>query len=139
MKPVAYIDHSGHPRHLSYLQGAKERELYGPLRPLYEQPDAAAWWSLVMGAAASIEDAANCLRDPAAKKQAEGAAKHYREAAQKLWDTPGVPTPGLTQQLTIPVDWMCASQAEHQGDCTKWCGQARCLRAPAGVEDKRNG
>jgi len=98
----------------------------------------AAWWALVMGAAASIEDAANCLRDPAAKKQAEGAAKHYREAAQKLWDTPGVPTPGLTQQLTIPVDWMCASQAEHQGDCTKWCGQARCLRAPAGVKGDGN-
>ena len=45
---------------------------------------ASAWWALVMGAAASIEDAANCLRDPDAKKQADGAAKHYREAAQKL-------------------------------------------------------
>lgn len=36
MKPAAYIDNSGHPRHLSYLQGAKERELYGPLRPLFD-------------------------------------------------------------------------------------------------------
>lgn len=52
--------------------------------------DASAWWALVMGAAASIEDAANCLRDPDAKKQAEGAAKHYREAAQKLWAARGV-------------------------------------------------
>jgi hypothetical protein len=39
-----------------------------------------------MGAAASIEDAANCLRDPDARKQAAGAAKHYRDAAQELWD-----------------------------------------------------
>jgi hypothetical protein len=53
-------------------------------------PDgASAWWALVMGAAASIEDAANCLRDPDAKKQADGAARHYREAAQKLY-APGV-------------------------------------------------
>lgn len=49
-----------------------------------------AWWALVMGAAASIEDAANCLRDSDAKKQADGAAKHYREAAQKLIGTHGV-------------------------------------------------
>lgn len=53
-------------------------------------PDASAWWALVMGAAASIEDAANCLRDPNAKKQAEGAAKHYRDAAQNLWAARGV-------------------------------------------------
>lgn len=56
--------------------------------------DASAWWALVMGAAASIEDVANCLRDPDAKKQADGAAKHYREAAQKLFATPGAPAEG---------------------------------------------
>jgi hypothetical protein len=44
----------------------------------------ATWWSLVMGAAAAIEDAANCLGDEDAKRQAEGAAKHYRDAANKL-------------------------------------------------------
>lgn len=33
---------------------------------------------------AEMLDAANCLRDADAKKQADGAAKHYREAAQKL-------------------------------------------------------
>jgi hypothetical protein len=49
-----------------------------------------AWWALVMGAAASVEDAANCISDPDAKKQAEGAAKHYREAAQKLMAASGV-------------------------------------------------
>lgn len=44
----------------------------------------ATWWTLVMGAAASIEDAANCLRDQDAKRQAEGAAAHYRNAARKF-------------------------------------------------------
>ena len=57
------------------------------IRSRTSQPEqqAPAWWALVMGAAASIEDAENCLRDPDAKRQAEGAAKHYREAAKKLW------------------------------------------------------
>jgi hypothetical protein len=35
-KPAAWIDGSGHPRHISYVQSATERRLYGPLRPLYE-------------------------------------------------------------------------------------------------------
>ena len=45
----------------------------------------AAWWALVMGAAAALEDAANCMSDPDAKKAAEGAAKHYRAEANALW------------------------------------------------------
>lgn len=51
-----------------------------------EQPGVreAHWWALVMGAAASLEDAANCLRDPDAKRAAEGAARHYREKAKAL-------------------------------------------------------
>ncbi len=36
-KPAAWIDGSGHPRHISYVQSATERRLYGPLRPLYEK------------------------------------------------------------------------------------------------------
>lgn len=44
----------------------------------------AAWWALVMGAAAAVEDAAHCLRDPDAKRAAEGAAAHYRAAAKAL-------------------------------------------------------
>ena len=44
----------------------------------------AGWWALVMGAAASIEDAAAALRDQDARRQAEGAAKHYRNAANEL-------------------------------------------------------
>jgi hypothetical protein len=37
-KPAAWIDGSGHPRHISYVQSATERRLYGPLRPLYASP-----------------------------------------------------------------------------------------------------
>ena len=53
--------------------------------PLYRRERDAAWWALVMGAAAALEDAANCLREPDAKKAAEGAAKHYRTEANTLW------------------------------------------------------
>jgi len=45
----------------------------------------AAWWALVVGAAAALEDAANCLSDPDAKRTAEGAAEHYRTGAKALW------------------------------------------------------
>lgn len=48
----------------------------------------AAWWSLVMGAAAAIEDASHCLRDPDAKRKADGDAAHYRAAAQQLYAAP---------------------------------------------------
>ena len=36
-KPAAWIDNSGHPHHLRYIQGAAEGRLYGPLQPLYTQ------------------------------------------------------------------------------------------------------
>lgn len=36
-KPSAWIDNSGHPHHLSYVQGVRERQLYGALQPLYGQ------------------------------------------------------------------------------------------------------
>ena len=48
-------------------------------------PFSAAWWALVMGAAAALEDAANFLSDSDAKRAAEGAANHYRIAANALW------------------------------------------------------
>ena len=37
--PAAWIDRSWHPHHLSYMQGARERQLYGTLQPLYAMPD----------------------------------------------------------------------------------------------------
>ena len=45
----------------------------------------AEWFALVMTAAAAIEDASHCLKDPDAKRAADGAAKHYREAANAMW------------------------------------------------------
>ena len=50
--------------------------------------DSSAWWSLVMNAAASIEEASWSLRDEDSKRQAVGAAKHYREAAHALYTHP---------------------------------------------------
>ena len=35
-EPVAWIDSNGHPHHLSAIQGVREKQLYGPWRPLYE-------------------------------------------------------------------------------------------------------
>lgn len=37
VRPAAWIDGSDHPRHLSYVQGSRERQLYGPLKPLYRR------------------------------------------------------------------------------------------------------
>ncbi|MEE9871587.1 MAG: hypothetical protein PBV86_12485 [Delftia lacustris] len=47
--------------------------------------DRSAWYALAMGAAASLEDAANCLRDKDAQKAAMGSATHVRESCNKLW------------------------------------------------------
>lgn len=55
----------------------------------------AGWFALVMNAAAALEDAANCLRDPDAKRAAEGAAKHYREAANAMWAESVGPNPQI--------------------------------------------
>lgn len=44
----------------------------------------AEWFSLVMGAAAEIEDAARSISDPDAKRVALSGAKHYREKAKAL-------------------------------------------------------
>ena len=37
-EPVAWIDSSGHPKHLSHVQGIREKQLYGELKPLYTHP-----------------------------------------------------------------------------------------------------
>jgi hypothetical protein len=43
-KPVAWIDNSGHPKHIRYWQGVRERQLYGPLQPLYTHPPRRREW-----------------------------------------------------------------------------------------------
>lgn len=57
-----------------------------PMNENFERERNAGWWALVMNAAAALEDAANCLRDPDAKRAAEGAAEHYRRAAKAMWE-----------------------------------------------------
>jgi hypothetical protein len=47
--------------------------------------DRAAWFAVAMNAAASLEDAANCLRDQDAKASALGAAKHVRAKCNAMW------------------------------------------------------
>ena len=59
---------------------------------------ASTWWSLVMGAAAAIEDASNCLRDEDAKRSAIGSAKHYRERANALFTHPQPDRVALTDE-----------------------------------------
>ena len=44
------------------------------------------WWALAMGAAASLEDAALCMRDADAKRAATGAAAHVRKQCAALTD-----------------------------------------------------
>ena len=73
-----------------------------------------AWWALVMGAAAALEDAANCLRDGDAKRAAEGAAKHYREKAKTL-------APSLRHAT------------KENGDCPHWCEACRVERSARAV------
>ncbi len=48
VKVAAWIDRSGHPHHLSHVQGIQERQLYGPLQPLF---DGAELWRAVARAA----------------------------------------------------------------------------------------
>lgn len=72
---IAIVDGWGYVAVPDVGADVQERE---PARPV------AAWWALVMGAAAALEDAAHCLSDPDAKRAAEGAAAHYRAAANAL-------------------------------------------------------
>ena len=58
----------------------------------------ATWWSLVMGAAAAIENAEHCLRDEDAIRAAKGAAKHYREKAEALYTHPAPQPVELTDE-----------------------------------------
>lgn len=60
----------------------REKSVYdGRLERARQTGGGAHWFSLVMGAAAALEDAANCLRDPDAKRVAMSAAEHYRKRA----------------------------------------------------------
>jgi hypothetical protein len=43
---VAWMDSSGHPKHLRHIQNSAERRLYGKLQPLYLHPQPATWAGL---------------------------------------------------------------------------------------------
>jgi len=45
-EPVAWIDNSGHPKHMSHIQSVLERKLYGARRPLYTTPQQRTWVGL---------------------------------------------------------------------------------------------
>ncbi len=45
-EPVAWIDDSGHPKHLRHWQSSTENHLYGPLRPLYTHSPRREWQGL---------------------------------------------------------------------------------------------
>ncbi len=93
-----------------------------PAQPVATMDREATWWTLVMGAAASVEDAANCLSDPDAKRQAEGAAAHYRNAARKLAEREAAPQPPA-QPAAIDNAAKCEHGHQH------YCGY--CGRIPA--------
>lgn len=79
-----------------------------PTKPA-EQASHSAWWALAMGAAASLEDAAMCMRgDVEAKKAAIGAAKHVREKCHEYWASSGAAPP---QPVTQARDERAPTQA----------------------------
>lgn len=51
-----------------------------------ERERAAAWWALVEGAAAALEQAGQGMPQGEASEAALGAATHYRNAARNLWN-----------------------------------------------------
>lgn len=71
------------------LERATILELCAALAQRQQVPaDESAWWALAMGAAASLEDAALCMRDADAEKAARGAAAHVRRQCAALTAAP---------------------------------------------------
>jgi len=62
----------------------------------------AAWFSAVMNAAASLEDAANWLTDPDSKRIIEGSAAFARKRANELWS---VRAPRTEVAGAVPEGW----------------------------------
>lgn len=100
---------------------------------------AADWWALVMGAAASLEDASHCLRDDEARRAATGAAAHYRAAAQKLYATPQAPAAPSGSCLpdldaAAARKWQGDPDAQRAGLFARAAAEIRGLQAPAASE-----
>lgn len=103
-EPVAWLHKGGHVQvRAPYLsaEAIKGYSTNGQWTPLYtnHQPQAEAvrvpmtrseraeWWAVAMNAAASLESAASCLRDPDAKKSALGACEHVRQKCNRMWES----------------------------------------------------
>jgi hypothetical protein len=82
---TVWIDDKECQRYLGPRFTTEQMHAYAAQRVAAERERHACWFALVMNAAAALEDAANCLRDQDAKRAAEGAAKHYRTAANDMW------------------------------------------------------
>jgi hypothetical protein len=67
--------------------------------------DAAGWFSQVMGAAASLEDAAASLTNTDAANAASGAAAHYRKGADELYAATRAAHPAEALQMSEAVAW----------------------------------
>ena len=83
----------------------------------------AAWFSAVMNAAASLEDAANWLTDPDSKRITEGAAAFARKRANELWNA-RAPRTEVAGAVPIAMEtrdtkdaryfrWLCAHPDWH--------------------------
>ena len=64
-----------------YQRGYEDGQADAQSRQAQGTPE---WFALVMGAAASLEDAANSIREPDAQRVAASAAQHYRDKANEL-------------------------------------------------------
>jgi hypothetical protein len=64
----------------------------------------AAWWAALVDAAAALDDAANCMRDPDAERAARGAAQYARKRGKELWNARATPSSGKAEaEQWIPI------------------------------------
>jgi hypothetical protein len=73
------------------------------------------WWSLAMGAAASLEDAANCMRDEDAERAALGAAAHVRKQCAMLTSAPAAPAQFVAHELSPSKERAALASVVFQG------------------------
>jgi len=83
------VHHYGVPEEASFACARRVLALATQPTASPEQAEAtndreAHWFALVQGAASEIENAANCLQDPDAKRVAISGAEHYRAKAKEL-------------------------------------------------------
>jgi len=73
---VAWMDSSGHPKHISYVQSATELRLYGPLKPLFLSPTIPEGYALVR--VEPTEAVIDALRENGAEGTRDELASDYK-------------------------------------------------------------